>query len=269
MTAIVWDESADRLYETGIDHVVLYKLNASGLYTGGVAWNGVTALNENPSGADPTDLWADNIKYLSIRAAEQFGFGIEAFTYPDEWMECDGSVEPTPGLVVGQQSRKPFGLSYRTIVGNDIKDNDYGYKLHLVYNATASPSSRSYQTVNDSPDAITFSWDCTTTPIVVNGHSEMKPTSLLTIDSTKVDETKLNALKAILYGIDAPEFSTTKTYPAGSYVTHENKVYTNAAAIETAGAWNASNWTEIENPEPRLPLPDEVITLLTPANNGQ
>lgn len=264
MTAIVWDEAKDRLYETGIDHVVLYRPNASGIYSTGVAWNGVTALNENPSGADPTDLWADNIKYLSIRAAEQFGFGIEAYTYPDEWMECDGSVEPTPGLTIGMQTRKTFGLSYRTIIGNDILDNDYGYKLHLVYNASASPSAKNYQTVNDSPEAITFSWDCTTTPIPVTGY---KSSSHLEIDSTKVNAAKLKALEAILYGVDAPDFSSTATYAAGSYVTHENKVYTNNAAISTAGAWNDSNWTEIEKPGPRLPLPDEVITLMTTPTN--
>lgn len=260
MTAIVWDEQQDRLYETGIDHVVLYKPNASGVYATGVAWNGITAINESPSGADPTDLWADNIKYLSIRAAEQFGFGIEAYYYPDEWMECDGSVEPTPGLTVGMQTRKTFGLSYRTILGNDILDNDYGYKLHLIYNATASPSARSYTTVNDSPEAINLSWDCTTTPIPVTGY---KPTSHLEIDSTKVDATKLNALKAALYGVDASDFSSTATYPAGSYVAHNDKIYTNASAIATAGEWDSSDWTEIENPGPRLPLPDEVIRMLS------
>ena len=259
MTAIIWDDAQNRLYETGIDHVVLYKPNQSGVYSTGVAWNGVTALNENPSGADPTDLWADNIKYLSIRAAEQFGFGIEAYTYPDEWMECDGSAEPIPGVIIGMQTRKTFGLSYRTIIGNDILDNDYGYKLHLVYGATASPSAKNYQTVNDSPEAITFSWDCTTTPINVTNY---KPTSYLSVNSTKVDTAKLKALEAILYGVDAPDFSSTATYPAGSYVAHENKVYTNAAAITTAGEWNASNWTEIANPGPRLPLPDEVFTIL-------
>lgn len=194
---IAWDAPEDRLYETGVDHCVLYQRDAQGAYSSGVAWNGITAINENPSGADATKLWADNIKYLTLRAAEEYGFTIEAYTYPDEWMECDGSASIATGAFIGQQERKTFGLSYRTLIGDDIDHNDHGYKLHLVYGCSASPSGKNYQTVNDSPEAITFSWECDTTPVPVAGH---KPTATIVIDSTKADATKLAALEALLYG---------------------------------------------------------------------
>ena len=202
MSKLTWDAAVDRRYETGIDHVVLYPQSSTGTYPTGVAWNGVTAMNENPSGAEPTDLYADNIKYLSIRSAEQYGFTIEAYTYPDEFEECDGSASLAEGVTVGQQTRKPFGVSYRTIVGNDPEDNDYGYKLHLVYNSTCSPSARNYASVNDSPEAITFSWECNSTPVAVKNH---KPCCTITIDSTKADATKLDQLEALLYGGDNAE----------------------------------------------------------------
>ena len=194
---ITWDAPEDRLYETGVDHCVLYQRDSTGAYPSGVAWNGITAINENPSGADATKLWADNIKYLTLRAAEEYGFTIEAYTYPDEWMECDGSASIATGAFIGQQERKTFGLSYRTLIGDDIDHNDHGYKLHLVYGCSASPSGKNYQTVNDSPEAITFSWECDTTPVPVTGH---KPTATIVIDSTKADATKLAALETLLYG---------------------------------------------------------------------
>lgn len=203
MPKLKWDQPGERLYETGVKDCVLYPIQADNTYSLGVAWNGITAVTESPSGAEPNDLYADNIKYLSLRSAEDFGATIEAYTYPDEWMQCDGSAELTTGVVVGQQSRKMFGLCYRTELGNDTNGVDHGYKLHLIYGATASPSERAYQTINDSPEAITFSWEVTTAPIevAVDGKN-FKPTSCIIIDSTKVDATKLNNLKDILYGTD-------------------------------------------------------------------
>ncbi len=200
MPKLKWDQPGERLYETGVNNCVLYPIQANNTYSLGVAWNGITAVTESPSGAEANDLYADNIKYLSLRSAEDFGLTIEAYTYPDEWMQCDGSAELTAGVVVGQQSRKMFGLCYRTELGNDTNGVDHGYKLHLVYAATASPSERSYQTINDSPEAITFSWEVTTAPIEVG--TGFKPTACITIDSTKVDATKLDNLKDILYGTD-------------------------------------------------------------------
>ncbi len=223
---LTWDNVGERLYETGVKNTVLYPVQANGAYSKGIAWSGVTAFNESPSGADATKLYADDINYITLRAAEEYGFTIEAYTYPDEWAECDGSAEPTPGLSVGQQTRKMFGLCTKTTLGNDVASNDYGYKLHLVYGGQCSPSSRDYSTINDSPEAITFSWECTTNPVAVSG---FKPTSSITIDSTKVDATKLKALEDILYGKDP--------------------------SSEEAN----------DGQDARLPLPDEVITLLTPA----
>lgn len=216
---IEWDAIGERFYETGVDHGVLYPMDSGGLYPAGVAWNGLTSVSESPSGAEATPLYADNIKYLNMTSAEEFGATIEAYTYPDEWGLCDGSIEPLPGLALGQQSRKSFGLCYRTILGNDVEGTEFGYKLHLIYGAKAAPSEKGYQTVNESPEAIAFSWEITTVPIPVTDH---KPVSSLTIDSTKVDPANLAALEVILYG--------------------------------TSGG----------TPVPaRLPLPDEVITLLT------
>lgn len=196
---IKWDETGKRYYETGVDHAVLYPLSKTGLYDHGVPWNGITAITESPSGAEANPLYADNIKYLNLVSAEDFGATIEAYTYPDEWMECDGSAEIAPGVAIGQQARKTFGLSHRTKLGNDVDGQDHGYKLHLIYGGLASPSERGYQTINDSPEAITFSWEVTTTPVDVPG---FKPTACLTIDSTKVDPAALTALENILYGTD-------------------------------------------------------------------
>lgn len=229
MAKVVWDKTGERFYETGVDHGVLYPIQEGGLYNKGVAWNGLTSVSESPSGAESTAVYADNIKYLNLLSAEEFSATVEAYTYPDEFAECDGSTIVTPGLTIGQQSRKMFGLCYRTMIGNDVDGQEHGYKLHLIYGCQASPSEKGYQTINDSPEAITFSWEVTTTPVNVTGH---KATACLTIDSTKVKPEKLTALEEILYGKDPTE-------PQG-----------------------------MDGVEPRLPLPDEVITLLTPDGVG-
>lgn len=225
MAKIVWDATGERFYETGVDHGVLYPIQTGGVYTKGVAWNGLTSVSESPSGAESTAIYADNIKYLNLLSAEEFGATVEAYTYPDEFAECDGSATPTAGVTLGQQSRKVFGLCYRTMIGNDVDGQEHGYKLHLIYGCQASPSEKGYQTINDSPEAITFSWEITTTPVNVIGY---KPTACLTIDSTKVDSTKLAALEEVLYGKDG------------------------TGDPETGGT------------DPKLPLPDEVIEMLTP-----
>lgn len=223
MTRLVWDVVGERFYETGVDRGVLY-LPVAGEYTIGYAWNGLTAVTESPSGAEATPQYADNIKYLNLVSAEEFSGTIEAFTYPEEFAQCDGSASPVPGLRVSQQSRKTFGLSYRTKVGNDVDGGDHGYKLHLVYGCLAAPSERAYATVNDSPEAMTFSWEFSTTAVEV---PNLKPSASLTVDSrdftTAPQETALAALEDALWG-------------------------------PTSGVGT-----------PRLPLPDEVITLLTAA----
>ena len=202
MSKLVWDKSGERLYETGVKKGVLYVQDATGAYPKGVAWNGLTAVTESPSGAEATPLYADDIKYLNLMSNEEFGASIEAYMYPDEFMECDGSASVATGVVIGQQTRKAFGLCYRTVLGNDIENNEYGYKIHIIYGALAAPSEKAYATVNDSPEAITFSWEVTTTPVEVEGY---KPTATLIIDSTKVDAEKLAELEDILYGSDDVE----------------------------------------------------------------
>lgn len=199
MSRIAWDEDSKRLYETGVRQGVLYPKADNGSYPKGVAWNGLTAVTESPSGAEATPMYADDIKYLNLRSAEEFGATVEAYTYPDEFAVCDGSAELSEGIYIGQQPRRAFGLCYRTVLGNDIKGEEYGYKLHLIYGAEAAPSEKGYSTQNDSPEPITFSWEVTTTPVKVNG---FKPTASLIIDSTKVDPEKLKALEDILYGKD-------------------------------------------------------------------
>ena len=221
MSRITWDNAGERYYETGVKMGVLYPIQTGGVYTKGVAWNGLTAVRESPSGAEATALYADDIKYLNLMSNEEFGATIEAYTYPDEFAECDGSVALSQGVMIGQQKRKTFGLCYRTALGNDVDGSDYGYKLHLVYGCLAAPSEKAYATINDSPEAITFSWEVSTTPVNVTGH---KPTSQITIDSTKVDETKLKNLEDILYGKDGEG-------PAAT--------------------------------EPKLPLPDEIAALFS------
>lgn len=221
---LVWDKTGEHYYETGVKNGVLYPMSASGTYPKGVAWNGLTAITESPSGAEATALYADDIKYLNLMSNEEFGATVEAYTYPDEFAECDGSASLTEGVYIGQQARKTFGLCYRTTLGNDSKGNDYGYKLHIIYGAMASPSEKAYSTINDSPDAITFSWELSTTPVAV---ANFKPTASLTIDSTKVDPEKLASLEEILYGKDGTG--------------EDNSV----GAVD-----------------PRLPLPDEIATLM-------
>lgn len=198
MAQLVWDASGEKIFETGVDRGVLYLQDNTGAYPIGVVWNGLTTVTESPSGAEANDQYADNIKYLSIRSAEIFGATIEAFTYPDEFMLCDGTAQPVDGISVGQQSRRSFGFSYRTLIGNDIAGQDFGYKIHLLYGCTAAPSEKAYTTVNDSPEAITFSWEITTTP--VNVGNDLRPTASIVIDSTKVDAADLKALEDILYG---------------------------------------------------------------------
>ena len=223
MSKIVWDKTGERYYETGVKNGVLY-LQTNGVYNNGVAWNGLTAVTESPSGAEATALYADDMKYLNLYSAEEFGATIEAYTYPDEFGECDGSKELVDGVTIGQQTRKAFGLCYRTVIGNDTDGEAHGYKLHIIYGAMASPSEKAYATINDSPEAITFSWEVTTTPVNVTG---AKPTASVVIDSTKADPTKLAALETILYGKDPTELG-------GS-----------------------------DGVAPRLPLPDELKTLMT------
>lgn len=221
-----WDKTGERFYETGVKNGVLY-IPTNGVYSKGVAWNGLTAVTESPSGAEATALYADDIKYLNLLSTEEFGATIEAYTYPDEFAECDGSAELADGVSIGQQKRKTFGLCYKTTLGNDTTGNDYGYKLHIIYGCLAAPSEKAYATINDSPEAITFSWEVTTTPVNVAG---MKPTASIVIDSTKADSTKLAALELILYG--------------------------------KAGTGEDGQTGAVE---PRLPLPDEIKTLMTAA----
>lgn len=201
MSKLVWDETGKRYYETGVKNGVLY-IPTAGVYSKGVAWNGLTAVTESPSGAESTPLYADDIKYLNLISAEEFGATIEAYTYPDEFAACDGSAELATGVTIGQQNRKTFGLCYKTTIGNDVEGNDHGYKLHIIYGCVATPSEKAYTSINDSPEAITFSWEVTTTPVSVNG---FKPTASLVIDSTKAEAGKLTALEAILYGGESEE----------------------------------------------------------------
>lgn len=197
MSKLVWDDTGKRLYETGVKNGVLYPQDAEGKYPKGVAWNGLTAVTESPTGAEPTPLYANDSKYLELMSAEELEGSIEAYTYPDEFAVCDGSAELVPGVTIGQQTRKAFGMAYKTTLGNDVENEAYGYKLHLIYGAKASPSEKAYNTINDNPEAITFSWNFTTTPVPVEG---FKPTASVVIDSTKVDKTKLQALEDALFG---------------------------------------------------------------------
>ena len=199
MAKLIWDATGEKRYETGVNQGVLYVMDENGAYPKGVVWNGLTAVTESPSGAEATPLYADDIKYLNLMSAEEFGASIEAYTYPDEFMECDGSAILLEGAYIGQQPRKTFGMCYRTTLGNDVLNDSYGYKLHMIYGALASPSEKAYATINDSPEAITFSWEVTTTPVPVTG---FKPTASLVIDSTKVSKEQLAALEAVLYGDD-------------------------------------------------------------------
>ena len=270
MSKIVWDAIGEHKYETGVDHGVLYPINeATNQYDNGVAWNGLTSVSETPSGAESNAQYADNIKYLDLLSAETFGATIACFTYPPEWEQCDGSVSPVEGLSIYQQARKTFGLSYRTKIGNDLNP-DAGYKLHLVYGAKATPSERAYNTVNESPEALNFSYTISTTPVDVPNY---KPTALITIDSTKYTSTearaRLDALEAILYGTD--EYTATakplSAFASGvDYYTKSGDVYTKVA--DTSGTPDSSTqyYTLGEGTAPRLPLPAEVIRIL--GSNG-
>lgn len=202
MAKLVWDQTGDRLYETGVSKGVLYPIQSDGAYSKGVAWNGLSSVTESPSGAEANPIYADDMKYLNLLSAEEFGATIEAYTYPDEFAECDGSADIATGVSIGQQKRKIFGLCYRTVLGNDVDSNDHGYKLHLIYGCMATPSEKAYTSINDSPEAITFSWEVSTTPVNVTG---FKPTASITIDSTKANKDKLTALEAILYGAESKE----------------------------------------------------------------
>lgn len=202
MPKLLWDQTGQRLYETGVNKGVLYPQTSEGLYPKGVAWNGLTAVTESPSGAEATPLYADNIKYLNLMSAEEFGATIEAYMYPDEFGACNGEASLTEGVSIGQQTRTAFGLSYQTLIGNDVESNNHGYKIHLIYGALAAPSEKAYATVNDSPEAITFSWEVTTTPVEVTG---FKPTATLVIDSTKVEAEAMAAIEAVLYGSESEE----------------------------------------------------------------
>lgn len=197
MAKLIWDATGERFYETGVKMGVLYVQDNTGAYPAGVAWNGLTAVTESPSGAEASPLYADDIKYLNLMSTEEFGATVEAYTYPDEFAECDGSAELATGIMIGQQKRKTFGLCYRTVIGNDVDGNEHGYKIHIIYGALAAPSEKAYATINDSPEAITFSWELSTTPVNVTGH---KPTASLVIDSTKVDAAALTKLEEALYG---------------------------------------------------------------------
>lgn len=226
MPRVQWDRVGEREFETGVDHGVLYIPDNTGAYDTGVAWNGLTTVTESPGGAESNKQYADNIPYLNLVSAEEFNATIEAFTYPDEFAQFDGDAQPKTGVFVGQQNRKSFGLCYRTLKGNDLEGTDYGYKLHLVYGAQAAPSEKARATVNDSPEAITFSWEVSTTPVAVTG---LKPSAHLTIDSTKVDPAELAELEAVLYGTNADPTAV----PA------------------------------VDDVAPRLPMPDEVIGMFT------
>lgn len=225
MSKIVWDKTGERLYETGVKNGVIYP-QVNGAYPKGVAWNGLTTVTESPSGAEATALYADDIKYLNLLSTEEFGATVEAYTYPDEFAVCDGSSELVEGVTIGQQKRTPFGMSYKTTIGNDVDGNDHGYKLHIIYGALAAPTEKSYSTINDSPEAITFSWEITTTPVSVTG---ARPTASVVIDSTKVKPAQLAALETVLYGKDP-----------------------------TTANGN-------DGVDPRLPLPDEIKSIMTAA----
>ena len=210
MSKLVWDQTGDRLYETGVSKGVLYPIQSDGAYSKGVAWNGLSSVTESPSGAEANPIYADDMKYLNLLSAEEFSATIEAYTYPDEFAECDGSADIATGVSIGQQKRKIFGLCYRTVLGNDVDSNDHGYKLHLIYGCMATPSEKAYTSINDSPEAITFSWEVSTTPVNVTG---FKPTASITIDSTKAKKEKLTALEEILYGKDGSDTSANARLP--------------------------------------------------------
>lgn len=272
---LVWDEVGEKKYSTGTKHGVIYPWNPTlkngkGWYGTGVAWNGLTGVTESPSGADETSFWADDMKYLSRRGNEEFGLTIKAYYYPDEFAECDGTAKIANGVRIRQQTRKVFGFTWETIIGNDTLGDDYGRLIHIAYGVTASPSSQDDSTVNDSADINEFSWECTTNPIQVAGN---KPTSVLEIDTTdaNIPAGAIEWLEGQLYGTTADEFSTTSTYAVGDYVVYENKLYINTTAIATAGAWDDTKWSKISDTdsiEPNIPTIEAIVEKFGPITVG-
>ena len=275
MARLLWDQVGEKTYETGTKQGVLYLQASNGTYTNGVAWNGLTSVSESPDGGDANDIYADDIKYLVLRGVENFGGTIEAYTYPPEFEECDGSATLLAGVNIGQQPRKTFGFSYVSTIGNDTEMDSHGYKIHLIYGASASPSERSYETINDSPEPIQFSWEFTTVPVAVTGH---KATSLLTIDSTKFPKgvdgsknAKLQALEDILYGTNGTdtfvEFTGEAFEDGVTYYERSGSEgdYDYTATTDTTKSVSKTYYTleEIGATNPRLPLPDEVVDLLS------
>lgn len=260
MSKINWDNVGDHLYETGVKQGVLYPQSVNGTYPKGYPWNGLTGVTESPSGAEATPLYADDIKYLNLLSTEEFGATIEAYTYPDEFASCDGSASIAKGVSIGQQKRNLFGLSYKTTLGNDSEMNDYGYKLHIIYNGLAAPSEKAYATINDSPEAITFSWEVSTTPVSVPG---FKPTATVTIDSTKCDSNKLAELESILYGTDPKLLSE---QPADWTNNYQNYLeFKDGEFKPVEGSGSAPSWENKKYYAPgtdaRLPLPDEIANI--------
>lgn len=270
MSKLVWDEVGKRTYETGVDHGILYLVNSNGVYDQGVSWSGLTGVTESPSGAEDTALYADNIKYLNMKSNEEFGATITAYTYPDEFGQCDGSAELATGVLIGQQQRKPFGLAYRTRIGSDTEGDAHGYKLHLIYGCSAAPSERNYQTVNDSPEAIEFSWEIKTTPVNV---TNFRPVSSITIDSTKADAGNLATLLGILEGTDGTvsydEFTGTEFEQGVTYYERSGEeghyVYTPTTDTEYDSSKTYYTRVETGGTTARLPLPDEVKRIMTAA----
>lgn len=275
MAKLIWDDTGERLYETGVKQGVLYPLNTSGAYTPGVAWNGLISVSESPEGAEPEPLYANDTKYINLMSKEEFKCSINAYTYPDEFAQCDGSISIATGVMIGQQKRKTFGFCYKTTLGNDTENDSYGYKLHLVYGCLAAPSEKEYSTINDSPEAIEFTWDVSTTPVNVTGY---EPTSIITIDSTKftTDALKgqLTSLEKILYG----DVYTALTAQPDDWADNYSKYYiatttsgttTYIPVTGTDGAaptWEADKY--FASADARLPLPDEVASIITTTAQG-
>ena len=264
---ITWDNQGEKKFEAGTDHAVLYPIT-NGVYPKGVAWNGITAVNESPEGGDAQDFYADNIKYGSLRGAENFNGTIECYTYPDEWKACDGRKELVPGVTVAQQNRKAFGLSYRSLLGNDTEGLDLGYVLHLVYNATASPSEKSRSTINESPEAQTFSYEFKTTPVSVTAIENAKATSHIEIDSTKVSKAQLDAIEAVLYGtagtVSYTEVAATSTDNPATEGWYELVGGSYVLSVDTVADSEKTYYEKVETGavDGRLPLPDEVYSIL-------
>lgn len=271
MPKLLWDQPNERTYETGVSECALYVAGgAGGAYQTGVAWNGLTGVTESPSGAEETKLYANNTKYLSMRSAEEFGGTIEAYTYPDEWQLCDGSASLITGVHVGQQNRTSFGLAYKTVVGNDTLGESFGYKLHLIYGATVSPSERAYATINDSPEAITFSWEFATTPVSIDSSivgANLKPTSCLTIDTTELTGGKSNAklatLEGILYGTGADSYVEATDVTSDNYSSKYSSLYVKEddSYVAATSTYDSNETYYYKNASPRLPMPEEVYSI--------